>query len=119
MAVNIDVSGAPDYRPGTIGAAQGPGRVARAVRAVLQSIYGNPEYVTDGIADLDAKGEISALNDRHRENAVNALRAIAREARSARAYLDAAADVIERGPVDPEPVQELPAPVKRTRRKAA
>ncbi|MFF7734262.1 hypothetical protein [Streptomyces sp. NPDC007984] len=128
MPVNLDVTDA------TVTDAQG--RVFRrmapsgregakydALRAVYRALQGDAEYVADGKADLDARGEISALDDRTRKQVVEALKGAGPEFGSLRPFTDAAARAIEAGPVKEAP-RGKPSPVRkgrssRGRRKAA
>ncbi|MFE0413624.1 hypothetical protein [Streptomyces tendae] len=89
----------------------GPVQVAQ--RAVFAALQQDGRYVTDGVGDLDALGEISALSGTAREQTVNGLRAYGAAAGALRPWVDGAADVIERGP-DPEPAK---APTARRTRK--
>lgn len=110
--VKLDVSTAPvtiGHRSMFARTICGDGPVHSALKAVSLSIQGDPAYVTNGVADLDANGEISALNGQHRENAINALRVMGPQFGELRPFLDAAASAIEAGPV-------VEAPAVRSKR---
>lgn len=102
MTVNVSVEGAPVtnvHRQSFARIAPGSfcGTQHNALRAVFASLQGDARYVTEGVADLDALGEITALSDHRRALAVNALRVYGPSSGALRPFVDAAADAIENG----------------------
>ena len=111
MAVNVTVGTTlptpnKEFRSlfGNLG--RGNGADNRVFRAVARSLQGDSAYVTDGTADLDAEGYVTALKtvngfvghaegQRNLDRVASTLRASAPGTREFRHLIDLCADAIE------------------------